>query len=203
MLEHVPAWLGKALKNVRAGHGKLAVATLGAEELVNRGGFRLTSPAFEDGEALDPSFTADEEDAVAPPLEWTAPPPEAMELALIVEDPDAPTPEPFCHWLVWGLRAQPGKLLEGETPPRVGKNSFRNSEWLLPDPPTGHGPHDYVFQLFALDTGVPLMPGAGRKELVDAMKGHVLAAAVLTGTYQRNENGDDFGEDWDDTEDLD
>ena len=136
MLEHVPAWLGKALKNVRAGHGKLAVAALGAEGLLNKGGFRLTSPAFADGEELDPSFTADEEDAVAPPLEWTAPPPEAMELALIVEDPDAPTPEPFCHWLVWGLRAQPGKLLEGETPPRVGKNSFRNSEWLLPDPPT-------------------------------------------------------------------
>ena len=203
MLEHVPAWLGKALKNVRAGHGKLAIATLGAEGLLNKDGFRLTSPAFEDGEALDPSFTADEEDAVAPPLEWTPPPASAMELVLIVEDPDAPTPEPFCHWLVWGLRAQQGKLLEGETPPRVGKNSFRNSEWLLPDPPTGHGPHDYVFQLFALDSGVPLLPGAGRSELVEAMKGHVVAAAIITGTYQRNENGDDFGEDWDDTEELD
>lgn len=203
MLEHVPAWLGKALKNVRAGHAKLAIAGVGAEGMLNKGGFALASPAFRDGEELDPSFTADEEDAVAPPLEWTAPPPGTQELVLIVEDPDAPVPEPFCHWLVWGLRAQQGKLLEGETPPRVGKNSFRNSEWLLPDPPTGHGPHDYVFQLFALDTGVPLMPGAGRKELVDAMKGHVLAAAVLTGTYQRNENGDDFGEDWDDNEDLD
>jgi Raf kinase inhibitor-like YbhB/YbcL family protein len=203
MLEHVPAWLGNALKNVRAGHGKLAIATLGAEALLNKGGFRLTSPAFGDGEALDPSFTADEEDAVAPPLDWTAPPPEAMELALIVEDPDAPTPEPFCHWLVWGLRAQQGKLLEGETPPRVGKNSFRNSEWLLPDPPTGHGKHDYVFQLFALDSGIALMPGAGRSELVEALEGHVVAAAILTGTYERNENGDEFGEDWDDAEDLD
>ena len=111
MLEHVPAWLGKALKNVRAGHGKLAIATLGAEGMLNKGGFRLTSPAFSDGEELDPSFTADEEDAVAPPLEWTTPPAEALELALIVEDPDAPTPEPFCHWLVWGLRAQQVHLL--------------------------------------------------------------------------------------------
>lgn len=203
MLEHVPTWLGKALKNVRAGHAKLAIATLASEGLLNKGGFRLTSPAFADGEALDPSFTADEEDAVAPPLEWTAPPPEAMELALIVEDPDAPAPEPFCHWLVWGLRAQQGKLLEGETPPRVGKNSFRNSEWLLPDPPTGHGPHDYVFQLFALDTGIPLLPGASRSELVAAMKGHVVGAAVITATYERNENGDEFGEDWDDADDLD
>lgn len=203
MFEHVPAWLGKALKNVRAGHGKLAIVSLGAEDLLNKDGFRITSPAFQDGEALDPSFTADEEDAVAPPLEWTAPPAGALEMALIVEDPDAPTPEPFCHWLVWGLRAQKGMLLEGETPPRVGKNSFRNSEWLLPDPPSGHGKHDYVFQLFALDTGLALMPGAGRSELVAAMKGHVLATAVITATYARNENGDDFGEEWDESADFD
>ena len=203
MLEHVPAWLGKALKNVRAGHGKLAIAKLGGEGLIGKGGFSLSSAAFEDGGKLDPCFTADEEDAVAPPLEWTAPPPEAMELVLIVEDPDAPSPEPFCHWLVCGLRAQAGKLLEGEVPPRVGKNSYQNSEWLLPDPPTGHGPHDYVFQLFAVDDGIALMPGAGRGELMAALEGHVVAAAVLTGTYERNENGDEWEEEWDDTDEID
>jgi Raf kinase inhibitor-like YbhB/YbcL family protein len=198
MLEHVPAWLGKALRNVRAGHGKLAVARLGGEGLLGREGFVLRSAAFEDGEALDPCFTADEEDSVAPPLEWSAPPPGAAELALIVEDPDAPTPEPFCHWLVWGLAPQPGKLLEGEAPPRVGKNSFGNSEWLLPDPPTGHGAHDYVFQLFALERPLALMPGATRGDLLEAMQGHVIAAAVLTATYVRSDEdesewGDDDG----------
>ena len=203
MLEHVPAWLGKALKNVRAGHGNLAIARLGGEDLLNRGGFKLTSPAFRDGEELDPSFTAGEEDAVAPPLEWTAPPPGAQELAIVVEDPDAPTPEPFCHWLVWGLAPQQGKLLEGEVPPRVGKNSFGNSEWLLPDPPTGHGPHDYVFQIFALDLPLALMPGAGRSELMAAMEGHVVGAAVLTGIYERKEGGDDFEGGWDEADDLD
>lgn len=195
MLEHVPAWLGKALRNVRVGHGKLAVARLGGEQVLHRNGFSLSSAAFEDGEALDPSFTADEEDAVAPPLEWTVPPEGAQELALVVEDPDAPTPEPFCHWLVWGLAPQQGKLLEGETPPRVGKNAFGNSEWLLPDPPTGHGPHDYVFQLFALDTPLSLMPGATRSDLIEAMEGHVIGAAVLTATYVRSDEDDP---DWDD-----
>ena len=68
MLEHVPAFLGRALKSVRAGHGKLAAARLGADETINAGGFTLTSPAFTDGEELDPMFTADEEDARAPPL---------------------------------------------------------------------------------------------------------------------------------------
>lgn len=191
MLEHVPAWLGKALRNVRAGHGKLAIARLGGEGLLERDGFTLRSAAFENGEGLDPSFTADEEDAVAPPLEWTNPPAGTVELVLIVEDPDAPTPEPFCHWLVWGLAPQKGQLLEGEAPPRVGKNSFGNSEWLLPDPPTGHGAHDYVFQLFALDKPISLMPGASRGDLMGEIEGHVLAAAVLTGTYARSEGDDD------------
>jgi Raf kinase inhibitor-like YbhB/YbcL family protein len=200
MLEHVPDWLGRALRNVRAGHGKLAVAKLGTEALVHRDGFTLRSAAFENGEELDPCFTAEEEDAVAPPLEWSGPPPEAVELALIVEDPDAPTPQPFCHWLVWGLAPQRGQLLEGETPPRVGKNSFGNSEWLPPDPPTGHGPHDYVFQLFALDISLDLMPGAGRGDLVKAMGGHVLAAATLTGTYVRRGDEDDL--DWEDDDGM-
>jgi Raf kinase inhibitor-like YbhB/YbcL family protein len=194
MIEDAPAWLGKVLRSVRPGHGRLAVARLGGEGLLDRDGFKLTSAAFEDGEELDPSFTAGEEDAVAPPLEWSAPPAGTMELALVVEDPDAPTPEPFCHWLVWGLAPQRGKLLEGEAPPRVGKNSFGNSEWLLPDPPAGDDPHDYVFQLFALDTPLALMPGATRGDLLEAMNGHVIAAAVLTATYQRSDE-DDWDED--------
>ncbi len=194
MLEHVPDWLGKALRNARAGHARLAIARLGGAGLVGRNGFSLSSAAFRNGDELDPCFTADEEDAVAPPLEWSAPPPGAQELVLVVEDPDAPATEPFVHWLVWGLKPQKGQLLEGETPPRVGKNSYRNSEWLLPDPPAGHGPHDYVFQLFALDLPLTLMPGAGRSELLEAMEGHVLAAAVLTATYQRGEEAAD--EDW-------
>lgn len=171
-------------------HGKLAVARLGARDVLHRDGFRLSSVAFEDGEELDPSFTADEEDAVAPPLEWTAPPMGTQELALVVEDPDAPTPEPFCHWLVWGLAPQQGKLLEGEAPPRVGKNAFGNSEWLLPNPSTGDEPHNYVFQLFALDRQLALMPGATRGDLVEAMDGHVISAAVLTGTYSRSDDDD-------------
>ena len=186
MLEHVPAFLGRALKNVRAGHGKLAVARLGGEDTLHVGGFALTSPAFEDGEELDPMFTADEEDACAPPLGWTAPPPGTREMALIVEDPDAPSPQPLVHLLGWGFEGGAGLLLEGDDPPFVGLNSFNQAGWLPPDPPTGHGPHDYVFQLFALDTPLSVAAGAGRGALVDAIEGHVLAAAVLTGTYRRS-----------------
>lgn len=194
MSNSVPDWLAKALGKapgeLRAGHGKIVAATLGAENMASKGGFTLSSAAFAAGGELDPSFTADEEDAVAPPLEWTAPPPGTQEVVLIVEDADFQTGEPFCHWLVWGLPGQKGMILEGETPPRVGKNAFGNSEWLLPDPPTGDDPHDYVFQLFALDLPLTLMPGANREELVAAMEGHVMGLAMVTATYSREEGGD-------------
>lgn len=194
MPQSVPAWLVSALKNVRDGHGKLTVAELAGERELGRSGFSLTSPAFADGGELDPCFTAQEDDSVAPPLEWSAPPPGTQELAIIVEDADSRGDTPACHWLVWGLPAQKGKLLEGEAPPRVGKNAHQNSEWLLPDPQQDEAAHDYVFQIYALDLPLTLMPGAGREELVAAMRGHVIGAAVLTGTYARH---DDEDEAWD------
>ena len=167
-----------------AGHAKLAVARLGRPELLGKAGFALRSAAFEDGEELDPSFTADEEDAVAPPLEWTAPPPGTAELVLVVEDPDAGA-EPACHWLVWGLAPQKGQLLEGEAPPRVGKNAHRNSEWLLPEPPHEDDPHAYVFQLFALDRKLDFDGPPSRGAVIKAMRGHVLAKGMLIGRYAR------------------
>jgi len=190
MGKSVPDWLAQVLADPSEKHGRLAAAGLVSDGMVGRGGFTLTSAAFRDGEELDPCFTAAEEDAVAPPLDWTAPPAGALELALIVEDVDAPGGAPFCHWLVWGLPAQRAQLLEGEVPPRVGKNAFGNSEWLLPDPPVGDEPHQYVFQLFALDLPLTLMPGASREDLIAAMDGHVLAVALLTGTFAREEGGD-------------
>ena len=84
---------------------------------------------------------------------------------VIVEDGSSEGSEPKCHWLVWGLAGQRGKLLEGETPPRTGKNSQGNSEWLLPDPPEGETRH-YVFQLFATELPLTLMPGASRARVL-------------------------------------
>ncbi|MGD9663988.1 MAG: YbhB/YbcL family Raf kinase inhibitor-like protein [Novosphingobium sp.] len=176
-------------------HPGLAVKKLGVTDLLGKGGFRLTSAAFEDGGELDPCFTADEEDAVAPPLEWNAPPSGAMELVLVVEDASSTGDDPLCHWLVWGLAAQQGKLMEGEVPPRVGKNSKRNSEWLLPEPPHDDDAHTYVFQLFAIDLPLTLMPGATHKDLLAAIEGRVVSAAVLTAAYAREEEDDG---DWDD-----
>ena len=122
----LPDWIASKLP-AAARHPGLAIATLGEAKTFARSGFTLTSPAFSSGEELDPCFTAKEEDAVAPPLEWTAPPPGSQELIVIVEDASSDSDAPACHWAVWGLPGQKGKLLEGEVPPRTGKNAFGNS----------------------------------------------------------------------------
>jgi phosphatidylethanolamine-binding protein (PEBP) family uncharacterized protein len=189
-----PDWLAPHVP-APARHRGLAIAKLGSAQAIARGGFALTSPAFASGEELDPSFTAAEEDAVAPPLEWSAPPPGAAELVLVVEDASAKGAEPACHWLVWGLAGQRGKLLEGEVPPRTGKNALGNSEWLLPDVPEGETRH-YLFQLFATDLPLVLMPGAGRADLIASLQGSIVACAVLHATVTGGADEDDA--DWDD-----
>lgn len=191
MSSAVPSWVEQAVGggSIRA---PLTIAQVASEQALGRGGFALTSPAFRHGDELDPSFTACEEDAVAPPLEWSAPPPGAQELVLVAED----TEKGQVHWLVWGLAPQKGKLLEGEVPPRTGKNAAGNSEWLLPDPPVGEE-RRYVFQLFAIDLPLTLMPGAKHGDLVNNLRNHVTAAAILTARFEGQEAGD-WGDDEDD-----
>ena len=187
-------WLDTILpKNCPRNEG-LAAARLAGAEHVGKGGFALSSPAFGPNGELDPCFTADEEDAVAPPMEWTAPPPGTQEMVLLVED--ASMSPPTLHWAVWGLAGQKGMLLEGETPPRTGKNHAGNSEWLLPSLATEDGAHCYVFQLFALDLPLTLMPGATKDALLAEMEGHVTAVAVTSATYASS--GEDFDGDWND-----
>jgi Raf kinase inhibitor-like YbhB/YbcL family protein len=192
MLEHVPQWLGKALRGVRAGTDKLVIAQ---ESLGSFGEIALTSPAFADGARLPERFTADGE-GVSPPLLWRDVPAGTGWLALIVEDADSPTPQPLVHAVVWGLDAATGSIAEGaivadgdgDGARDVGRNSYAREGWLPPDPPTGHGEHRYAFQLFALD-GAASDPGVspGRTALVAAMTGNVLAAGLLVGTYSRME----------------
>lgn len=193
MLEHVPEWLGRALKGVRAGADKLVIAQ--AELGHGFAPIQLSSTAFADGGRIPIRFTADGE-GVSPPLLWSGVPAEAESLALIVEDPDAPALQPIVHAVVWGLPPGNGGLGEGaivaDGPGNgdgtdVGRNSYFFEGWLPPDPPTGHGEHRYAFQLFALGGGPVLSGSPGRGSVAKAMRGHVLAAGLLTGTYSRGD----------------
>jgi Raf kinase inhibitor-like YbhB/YbcL family protein len=193
MLEHVPQWLGAMLRNVRAGHAKLVIVNPGID--VGTASLELASPAFANEARLPERFTADGA-GVSPPLVWRDPPDGTTSFALIVEDPDAPALQPLVHALVWNIPASERRLAEGSIVhdgkggadgSDVGRNSFFNEGWLPPDPPTGHGNHDYVFQLFALSETPALAPNPGRDALVKALEGRVLAAGLLVGTYSRGE----------------
>lgn len=190
MLEKIPSSVGRAIRRLRAGFDKIASedpAFAGvADDIV------LESPAFEDGRSIPPRYTADGE-KISPPLRWSGAPGDAEALVLVVEDPDAPAPEPLVHLLAWDLPPDMREVPEGEfkSPHHagldevLGRNGYMQAAYLPPDPPSGHGPHLYVFQLFALDTKLDFEKPPSRKAVVAAMRGHVLAKGVLTGTYER------------------
>jgi len=189
MLQYVPAVVGRALRNVRAGAQKLAVQQASPAPLSDILTLEVSSPAFEDGERLPARYTADGR-GVSPPLQWSGVPAEAASLLLIVEDPDSPTLRPMVHAIAWGLKSGRTQLPEGALSAphgrtQVGRNSLFGTGYTPPDPPPGHGPHRYEFELFALDNDPPLGETPGRSQVLSALKGHVLARGVLTGIYER------------------
>jgi Raf kinase inhibitor-like YbhB/YbcL family protein len=130
---------------------------------------------------------------VSPPLKWEGAPAGTKSFALIVDDPDAPG-GPWVHWLLYGLAADTKELPEnvaktdtvaGLGGARQGMNDFGRVGYGGPCPPRGHGVHHYHFRLYALDTELNLPPRLKRRELEQAMRGHILAQAELVGTYQR------------------
>ena len=145
--------------------------------------FELTSSAFQHGQPIPRKFTCEGED-VSPPLAWSDVPEGAVSLALVVDDPDAPSGT-FTHWLAWGIDPTAGGLGEGEPAPVEGLNDFGQVGWRGPCPPPGHGPHRYFFRLHGLGGELDLPIGAGNAELERALEDRALAIAELVGTYER------------------
>jgi Raf kinase inhibitor-like YbhB/YbcL family protein len=143
----------------------------------------LTSPAFEDGDAIPRRHTCEGDD-LSPPLAWIGQPSETQSFALLVDDPDAPGGA-FTHWLAWGFDPDTSELSEGEAAPTEGRNDFGSNGYRGPCPPPGHGPHRYIFPLHALDVEPGVGSGAGKAQLEQALTDHVLATAELRGTYAR------------------
>ncbi len=152
---------------------------------------RLTSPAFAEGQMIPKRHAVAGED-LSPQLEWSNVPSGTKELALIVDDPDAPVAEPWVHWVIYKLPADATGLPEGvatkldlDSPvkARQGHNTWGEKfiGYKGPEPPSGT--HRYYFKLYALDAPLDLKAGASKKELLAAMKGHVLAEGELMGKF--------------------
>ncbi|MDH2415825.1 YbhB/YbcL family Raf kinase inhibitor-like protein [Nocardioides sp. CER19] len=181
--------LGRALRNRRAGHHTLAWtrADLQAPE-----SFTLTSPAFDHGAPIPGRYQGRIFGPnISPPLDWTAPPAGTQELLLVVQDPDVPLRRPATHALAAGIDPALGGLPEnGLADPspvrglRHGKGALGRRGWAGPMPVRSHGPHSYVFQLFASDQPLDLPERFTLAQARDALAGHVVARARLEGTYE-------------------
>jgi Raf kinase inhibitor-like YbhB/YbcL family protein len=149
---------------------------------------KVTSASFTEGGMIPKQYTCDGKD-VSPPLAWSGVPDGAKSISLICDDPDAPMGT-WVHWVLFNLAPKTNGLAEGvpssktlENAAKHGTNDFRRFGYGGPCPPGGT--HRYYFKVYALDRMLDLDPGVTKADLVEAMKGHILAEGQLMGRYKR------------------
>ena len=140
----------------------------------------ITSDAFENGGNIPSQYTCDGK-AINPPFKVDDIPQGTKTLALIAEDPDAPSGT-FDHWLIWNL--PPESIIEENRRDGInGRNGHGKTGYYPPCPPSGS--HRYFFHVYALDTSLNITEGSDKKTLQTAMKNHVLAEGTLMGRYSK------------------
>jgi Raf kinase inhibitor-like YbhB/YbcL family protein len=152
----------------------------------------ITSTAFGPDGAIPSPYTCEGRD-ISPPLAWNDVPTGTKSLVLIVDDPDAPDPAApkmtWVHWVLYNVPADAKGLPEAVMPSalpagtREGVNDWKRKGYGGPCPPIGR--HRYFHKLYALDTMLPELDPPNKPAVESAMRGHILAQAVLMGTYQK------------------
>jgi Raf kinase inhibitor-like YbhB/YbcL family protein len=176
--------IGRLLHRLRAGADRSPFSALATPPTLT-----VSSPSFTDGGPI-PRVHAGKGvgDNASPGLQWSGVPAGAAQLVLVMDDIDVPFPRPLIHTvaLVDPGRTviEEGALVPGTAGLRFLPGTLRDVGYAGPRPIPGHGPHHYRFLVFALDTTVPQAVTTS-KELLAAMAGHILAAGILTGTYER------------------
>ena len=148
----------------------------------------VTSPVFQEAGMIPSKYTCDGEN-VSPQLKWEGIPEGTKSLALINDDPDAPMGT-WVHWVMWNIPADLRGLPENIPPEKElpngskqGLNDFKRHGYGGPCPPSGT--HRYYFKIYALDSELDLANTATKKDLLNAMEGHILAECQLMGKYER------------------
>ena len=151
--------------------------------------FVLASQAFADGQAIPKDYSYDGYGCtgknVSPELHWSGAPEGTKTFALTVFDPDANGGKGWWHWVVSNIAASTRELSQGDPSPGAqAKTDFGAAGYGGPCPPPGDAPHHYVFTLYALDSEIEGTTSNG-PALLEAIKGHILAKAVLVGRFGR------------------
>lgn len=145
---------------------------------------KITSDVFSNNGRIPAEYTCDG-NRTRPPLEISDVPKEAKTLAIVVDDPDAPSGD-FVHWIIWNIDPDTSVIENGEIPDGAveGYTSLGKPGWMAPCPPSGL--HHYNFKLYALDAALSIQKSSNKAGLLDAMKGHMIGSAILTGYVERS-----------------
>ncbi len=137
-----------------------------------------------------PGYTCDGDDISPPVMVKGIDNSVSKTLAIIVDDPDAPSGKGFVHWLMWDMELV--SVIPEKIPndPVVtfpisavqGMNGFGKIGYSGPCPPRGQE-HRYFFKVYGLDTKIGLPPGSGKQQLVQAMQGHVVQYGEAMARY--------------------
>lgn len=141
------------------------------------------SSAFRDGGSLPVRYSCDGI-GISPPLAWSAVPKGTKDLALLLEDPDAPGGT-YVHWALFAINPKLRAIAPGTIPPnaRIGRNSAGGSSYAPPCPPTGNRPHRYAFNLYALKDLLQLGNGAAPQIVRQGIRDDAIAKGTLTATF--------------------
>ena len=187
--------LGTLLKNKRAGEAQL---TWNLPALAGPDVLGLHSSEFEHEGVIPMTHVGKRAGGEnrSPALAWSGAPASTAQLLLVVQDVDSPTRTPFVHCVALlepDLVMLPAGALKADSPVQ-GVRALRSGMgrgYLGPEPIKGHGPHRYVFQLFALPTAITSAEGgatldtAKPRAVLATVSGPVLARGRLDGRYTR------------------
>jgi Raf kinase inhibitor-like YbhB/YbcL family protein len=182
-------WIGRILRGVRAGErhsasnraalrGVLEMISLKSEWFLNGKQMPLRSAGMGVGENI------------SPPLSWSGVPAGTVELAIIMEDPDAPLPWPFVHMIAYRIAADrvgfaAGDLARVARGMAFGRSTAGAQGYMGPRPIPGHGPHRYIFQILALSRCTAFSSAPKLKAFLDGISGTVIGRGMLIGIYER------------------
>lgn len=149
---------------------------------------KLTSSAFQHNGPIPPKYTCDGQNT-NPPFMISEVPQNAKSLVLIMDDPDVPkhlrADGMWDHWVVFNIPASTTHIDEGREPQGIhGSGTANNQNYYGPCPPDKE--HRYFFKLYALDTVLTLPAKSTKKQVENAMEGHIIAKTELIGTYERH-----------------
>ncbi|MFC7378552.1 YbhB/YbcL family Raf kinase inhibitor-like protein [Brevundimonas sp. GCM10030266] len=157
--------------------------------------FTLTSNDITDGGVL-PDAQVQAKGNTSPHLKWSGAPEGTKSYAVTCYDPDAPTGSGFWHWTVANIPADVTELKTGASSADLpagaveGRTDYGPAGFGGAAPPPGHGPHRYIFTVFAVDTEkLDVTPDNSGAVFGFNLHFHTLAKATITATYENTEQG--------------